>query len=216
MSAIPRVTDWFTLPAAGRIPRVRLSPTSMVVLGLLARLGPLTSYEMKQMVALSVGQFWTFPHSQLYAEPQRLVAAGLVEVEVEQGGRQRRTYSITDEGRGALEAWIREGSDRPTEFRDLGLLKLFFVSEAGDQAIADLAHTRLEYHRSLMNMLERARDDLNQSPPNPPAEGRPLVTVEGEVVPEPTDTMRTVLEAGLTVHRAMADFWETVLRRAEV
>ena len=188
----------------------------MVVLGLLARLGPLTSYEMKQLVALSVGQFWTFPHSQLYAEPQRLVGAGLVTAEEEKGGRQRRTYSITDKGREALENWILQGTDRPTEFRDLGLLKLFFVSEAGDEAITDLARTRLEYHRSRAAMLERARDDLNQPPHDPPTEGRPLVTVEGEAVPEPTNTMRTVLEAGLTVHRAMAEFWDSVLRRAEV
>ncbi|MDR4215877.1 PadR family transcriptional regulator, partial [Bacillus paralicheniformis] len=40
--------------------------------------GPATSYQLKQRVARSVGNFWAFAHSQLYDEPARLVNAGLV------------------------------------------------------------------------------------------------------------------------------------------
>ena len=46
----------------------RMTPTSYLVLGLLAD-GPATSYQLKQRVAMSIGNFWEFAHSQLYDEP---------------------------------------------------------------------------------------------------------------------------------------------------
>ena len=56
----------------------KLTPTSYLVLGLIALLGRATSYDLKAMVGRSIGYFWTFPHSQLYAEPDRLVGMGLL------------------------------------------------------------------------------------------------------------------------------------------
>jgi len=48
--------------------------------------GPSTPYDLKRFVQLSVGNFWPFPHTQLYAEPARLAEAGLLE----ETGRRRR------------------------------------------------------------------------------------------------------------------------------
>ena len=87
-------------------PSTPLSPTSYVVLGLLATHGPSTPYDMEQLVDLSLGHFWSFPHSQLYSEPARLAAAGLVEEEREETGRRRRRFSLCDPGRAALQAWL--------------------------------------------------------------------------------------------------------------
>ena len=70
---------------------VRLGPTSYVVLGSIAVRGPSTSYDLKRFVELTLGHFWSFPHSQLYAEPDRLARAGLLTEEREEGGRRRRT-----------------------------------------------------------------------------------------------------------------------------
>ena len=53
-----------------------LTPTSYVVLGLVGAFGPCTSYDMKRFVSVSIGYFWPFPHSQLYAEPARLAQLG--------------------------------------------------------------------------------------------------------------------------------------------
>ena len=50
-----------------------LTPTSYLVLGLVRTLQPCTSYDMKLLVNISIGMFWSFQHSQLYAEPARLV-----------------------------------------------------------------------------------------------------------------------------------------------
>ena len=54
---------------------IRLTPTSYIVLGLLELAGESTPYALKQLVAGSVGYFWTLQHAQLYTEPERLAAS---------------------------------------------------------------------------------------------------------------------------------------------
>ena len=111
-----------------------LTPTSYVVLGLTALLGPATPYEMEQWVETSLGHFWTFPRSQLYSEPARLAAAGLLDEEREETGRRRRRFALRPEGRAALQEWLAVPDGRGSEIRDLGLLRLFFGSAAADPA----------------------------------------------------------------------------------
>ena len=78
---------------------IRLTPTSYIVLGLLELAGESTPYGLKQLVAGSVGHFWTLQHAQLYSEPERLAKAGHVTERRERGGRRRRLYSLTHEKR---------------------------------------------------------------------------------------------------------------------
>jgi DNA-binding PadR family transcriptional regulator len=113
------------------------SPTAIIVLGLL-ELGAATPYELKVRVAGSVGNFWSVPHSALYAEPERLAKAGLAEERREQGGRRRRVFSITDAGRRALAEWRAEPTSDPAELRDPALLKLFFGADPEQMAAAQL------------------------------------------------------------------------------
>src|SRR5439155_25140190 len=103
----------------------KLNATSYVVLGMLCY-GPATSYQLKQRVGRTIGNFWAFAHSQLYDEPARLVSAGLVSQSIEQGGRRKRTYSITDDGRKALAEWLAEAALDQSGGGDTGLLKLVF------------------------------------------------------------------------------------------
>jgi DNA-binding PadR family transcriptional regulator len=121
---------------------IALTPTSYIVLGLLSMFGDATPYDLKRMVSASVGQFWTLPHSQLYAEPARLARAGCVTEHQEQHGRRRKLYSLTDRGREALEGWLGILTPEPYVLRDLALLKLFFGADA-----RELAEIQLETHR---------------------------------------------------------------------
>jgi PadR family transcriptional regulator AphA len=139
----------------------RLTPTSYVVLGVAALLGRATSYDMKRLVGMSIGYFWTFPHSQLYAEPERLVQMGLLEETREEGGRRRRLYSITDDGLAELKDWLADPETPPIEMRDTGTLKLFFGHLAGPENIRKLAERQveenskvMEEHRQLHEMFE--------------------------------------------------------------
>jgi DNA-binding PadR family transcriptional regulator len=131
---------------------MQLTPTSYIVLGLIERTGEATPYELKQLVAGSVGNFWSVPHSQLYAEPERLEGAGYLGERRESGGRRRRLYTLTAQGREAFDAWRDEPTEALPELRDPGLLKLFFGADE-----TALAPVRLEAHRAKLAEYEARR-----------------------------------------------------------
>ena len=170
-----------TMPSTER----SLTPTSYLVLGLVARTGECTSYEMKGIVSNSIGYFWTFPHSQLYAEPARLVELGLLDEEQETTGRKRRTYRLTEEGRDALRHWLAEPTDEPTEIRDLAILKLFFGRQAKPAQLRELAVHAAAAHRRRL------------------AEYEAIATIPGIEKHE-----RATLELGLRFERNAIAYWE--------
>ena len=129
--------------------RSDLTPVSYVVLGLVARDGPSTPYALKAAVGRGVAHFWPFPHSQIYAESERLARLGLLAEEREHTGRRRRSYRVTAEGRAALAEWLAEPTAEPPQFRSLGLLKLFFSQHAEPEHVAELARAQVELHRQL-------------------------------------------------------------------
>jgi DNA-binding PadR family transcriptional regulator len=118
------------------------------VLGLVRSFPGSTSYDLKSIVAGSIGYFWSFPHSQLYAEPARLVQLGLLDDDRERGGRKRRRYSITDAGAVALDRWLSVPEEGTTEIRDLGLLQLFFGGAAGPDRVRALAAVQIAAHEA--------------------------------------------------------------------
>ena len=135
------------------MPGDQLTPVSYVVLGLVSE-GATTSYDMKQMASRSVGYFWNFPHSQLYAEPPRLVGLGLLEEERETAGRRRRVYTVTPAGRKTLEDWLREPTSEPTQIRDTGLLKLFFGAGMSADELSALARAQEQAHQARLEVYE--------------------------------------------------------------
>jgi DNA-binding PadR family transcriptional regulator len=137
----------------GAMQEVSLTPTSYIVLGLLEQLGGGTPYDLKRRVAESVGNFWSVPHSALYAEPERLEAAGFLTSEREERGRRRKRYSVTTLGRDALEQWRATViEDARVEMRDLSLLKLHLGADP-----ATLAPAQLEAHKRKLAAYERRR-----------------------------------------------------------
>ncbi len=162
-----------------------LTPTSYIVLGLLELYGEGTPYDLKAWAAASIGNFWSVPHSALYAEPERLAAAGyLVELR-ESFGRRRRLYSLTDSGREALDAWRHATTDGLPELRDPGLLKLFFGAE-----VASLAKARHEAHsRKLAEYEARA------------------AALQDAADPDAPPGSRLTLDAGLGHEREWVRFW---------
>lgn len=168
---------------------ITLTPTSYIVLGLLEYGGPCTPYQLKQAVAGSLGNFWSVPHSQLYAEPARLAGGGYVAEEQEQGGRRRRTYAITGRGRDALREWLAAAEVPAPEIRDPALLKLFFGADAAAIAPAQIARHRakLAEYRELEAALRDA-----------PRMAGPLLT----------------LEAGIAHAEVWIAYWERVSTRS--
>jgi PadR family transcriptional regulator, regulatory protein AphA len=126
---------------------VKLTPTSVIVLGLLEFLGGEgTPYDLKQAVAVTVGNFWTFQHAQLYTETERLASAGLLTEEREEGGRRRKHYALTAKGRKALDGWRRTPATGVPELRDLGVLKLFMGADPVELGEAQVAAHEAKLH----------------------------------------------------------------------
>ncbi len=159
----------------------RLTPTSYVVLGLIAAIEPATPYDLKRLAAQSVNNFWTLPHTQLYAECARLAGHGLLDEQREPGGRRRRIYRMTSAGRQAFDAWREDSTPASWELRDTGLLKIFLGAEP-----AALAPTQLAAHRERLAEFEALREV------------------------EMAAGMRLALEAGLGFERQYIRFWEAV------
>ncbi len=172
---------------------VRLGPVSYLVLGMIAMRGPSTPYDLKRFVQAGVANFWPFPHTQLYAEPKRLAEAGLLEETREESGRRRRHYAITETGRRRLAEWLSEPVATPTEFRDLGLLKLFFAELTEPEAVLALAHEQATAKRAQLTYFEAILERYA---------GRPELA--SRVLPA---------ELGARVSRAAAEFWEDVVER---
>jgi PadR family transcriptional regulator AphA len=164
---------------------MQLTPTSYIVLGLLEWFGEATPYALKQMVAGSIGNFWTLHHAQLYSEPERLAKGGYVTEEREQGGRRRKTYTITASGREALTEWRAEPTAAVPELRAPALLKLFFGADP-----AQLAPAQLEAHRSKLAEYERIRETMPRSVPEGP---------------------RIALDAGIANERQQITWWEAIM-----
>jgi PadR family transcriptional regulator, regulatory protein AphA len=164
-----------------------LTPTGHLVLGMVALFGPMTSYQLEQRVAATVASFWLFPHSQLYAEPRKLSDAGLLRETVEQGGRKRRTYELTDAGQAALGLWFSEPDSGPIEARDPGLLKLFFADLACADEVRRLAESQAKTHRTRARELQKRRRQLSTKA------GRHLLAT---------------LELGVRQAVTFAEFWE--------
>jgi PadR family transcriptional regulator AphA len=117
----------------------RLTPTSYVVLGLIEQMQPASPYDLKRAVSMGVGQFWSLPHTQLYAECGRLAEGGLLSERREEGGRRRRIYRLTKSGEQELDRWRSEPTSDLYELRDAGLLKLFFGADPKRLAPQQLA-----------------------------------------------------------------------------
>ena len=177
-----------------------LTPTSYLVLGLLAREGPSTPYDLKRHVARTIGHFWSFPHALIYKEPARLVELGLLTEEREQEGRRRRLFTITPAGRQALRAWLSRPARQPTELRDVALLQLFFADLEPTTATLAIAEEQLALHRE---QLAGYLADQMLEERGGPTSGmtRSLEHWRG-----------VTLKMGLLYERAAVEFWEGVVR----
>ena len=161
---------------------IELTHTSHIVLGLLSMSGEATPYDLKQMVAGTVGHFWSLPHSQLYAEPARLARAGYVTENQEDGGRRRKLYTLTEPGREAFNHWLGTLAPELYMLRDLALLKLFFGAD-----IKQLAEIQLETHRTRLTEYEALHEQM--------------MTSQGPAGP------RLSLELGIRHERETVAFW---------
>ena len=134
-------------------PRVELSSTAYVILGLL-RKGPKSGYEIKAVVDRSTRFFWAASYGQIYPELRRLSDIGLIEgTSTPQGGRKRTVYRLTADGRRELRRWL-DVEPEMFELRDEALLKLFFAGAKPDAARKAIEARRAHHEEKLRQLRE--------------------------------------------------------------
>ncbi len=137
---------------------MRLSTTSHAILGMLA-FRPATAYELAKGMGTNFTYFWPRARSHVLAEVKRLADLGLARAQSEPTGRRARTvYSLTPEGRRALERWM---ATPPTAFglEIEGLVRVFLAPFGSvDDLAASLEATRAE----AVTMLNMAAGILEQ------------------------------------------------------
>lgn len=123
------------LGRAHRGPSRTLTPLEGGILGLLARDGELSGWDIFKRAGRSVAFFVPIGRSQIYAALPRLETRGLIAGrDVHQTNRpHKRVFSLTETGRAELHAWLAAGDSTPS--RDVFLLKIFFGAHTDSSAI---------------------------------------------------------------------------------
>ena len=106
--------------------------TSFAILGLLG-LQPWTAYDLVAQARRSLHYFWPRSEAHLYAELKRLVERGHAHADVVEGRRRQATrYTITPQGRAALEEWLATEPAPPT-IEIEALLRVLFADHGSLQ-----------------------------------------------------------------------------------
>ena len=148
----------------------KTSATTYGLLGLLA-VRSWTGYELTQQLQRSLRYVWSASEGHLYREQAHLVELGWATVKDEAaGGRTRKRYTITPDGREGLSDWLATEPGEP-HFEIEGVLRLFY----GDQGTTDdLTASMKSTARSARIMLDEMTTIANDYL----AEGGPLSMLE--------------------------------------
>jgi len=117
-----------------------LNATAASLLGFL-HYGSQTGWDLLKVAEMLIGDFWSLTRSQVYRELAAMAERGLIEAGPT-GPRDRRPYTLTDEGREAFAAWVRRKPGQET-IRFPLLLTVTFGRHLPPERLADF----LEHHR---------------------------------------------------------------------
>lgn len=109
---------------------------------------PLSGYDLKKIIDLSVSHFWPADQSQIYRTLARMEADGWLRVEhVAQESRpSRKVYHITEAGQSELLHWLAEPLP-PGEVRLPWLIQIFFAGRLPDEQVIALLERMAQYQR---------------------------------------------------------------------
>jgi DNA-binding PadR family transcriptional regulator len=132
---------------------MKLTPSAFLMLGMV-RMRVRSGYAIKQAADVSTRFFWPTSLAQVYPELARLLDAGLLtRREDPQGSRERFAYELTEQGHAALLAWLCSTREVPAQFRDEGVLRLFFADALpGEDQLALVRRLRERARRAGVHM----------------------------------------------------------------
>src|SRR5919106_5190218 len=142
--------------------------TAHAALVLLA-FGPASGYELKQRADDTLRFFFAAPAmSQIYAELDRLAAAGLIADHRERRGgeRETRVFSLTGAGRDELRRWLADDPLPPTVFKSHLALRLVVGYLAKPDRLRNDVATERSRIRAENEALEKVAASLDPDDPH--------------------------------------------------
>jgi DNA-binding PadR family transcriptional regulator len=179
------------------MPRSRLTGFEHVLLGMIFT-HPSTGYDLKRRFATTPLGVYQPSSGALYPALDRLERRGLLRSEglrPADGGRPRRLYHLTEEGRQAHLDWLREPVVPETVGQDLGLHLLRFAMMApvlSEEAVREFLVSLRAALAGFVAALERQVDAMD-------TDGNPYAAL--------------AVEHGLAVHRASLTWAERAITR---
>ncbi len=148
-----------------------------VILGLLSH-EELTGYEIKKRMDTTLKYFWSASYGSIYPALSDLVNRGLAtKREDTENKRNKLIYTITEDGRNYLKAWLALPVEKD-ELRYETLLKLFFGNEQDEeQALSHIKAFEEKIQKELPYLLG-AEKDLKECLDDDNAHKYYLLTVE--------------------------------------
>jgi PadR family transcriptional regulator AphA len=142
--------------------------TPNALLGLLS-LGPMSGYDIRQLIPRSIGHFWSESYGQIYPGLKRLATAGLVEKKTERGKGtpDRHLYSLTPTGREQLRKWLKLPVADEVPRNEL-LLKLFFGAHVSAEVNREHVTAYLQLHEQKLKTYVAMAKALRKDEANDP------------------------------------------------
>jgi DNA-binding PadR family transcriptional regulator len=133
-----------------------MTTSSYAVLALLD-LKPWTGYELTHQAQRSLRYAWPKSERLLYSEPKKLVELGFATVQQkDNGNRTRNVYTITAEGRQALNEWTRTRT-QPPRLEIEALLRLLFADHGSREdvlvALDEFEDDIGEHHQAIVELM---------------------------------------------------------------
>ncbi|GIQ70270.1 PadR family transcriptional regulator [Xylanibacillus composti] len=133
------------------------------LLGFLS-LQPMTGYELKKMVSISTGQFYSASYGSIYPTLRKLEQEGAVTSnEGKEGNRVKIVYAITAKGEQELDAWLEQSGEEEFVLRYEYMTKLFFSGRRAPANIMRMIQTHVGELEAEKQKLVELRDALDDS-----------------------------------------------------
>jgi DNA-binding PadR family transcriptional regulator len=153
----------------------KLTTTEHALLGMLARYGEHSGYELLKLAEAGIGFFWSPAKSHVYEVLPRLERGGHVRRRLvrQQGRPNKQLWRITAQGRAVLAAWLNTIDPDPFDARGVFLLKLFF----GDYGSASSVIEHVERFRDQAAARLATLEAVEQEEPREPGDELPRMTL---------------------------------------
>jgi DNA-binding PadR family transcriptional regulator len=160
------------------------------LIGLLAREGPLTGYELTKAFDRSVNFLWHAVPGQIYPELSRLADAGFIR-QTSIGPRGAKRFEATEEGIAELRRWITD-VEPARGIRNETLLRVFFTYLVDPADAEALLRREADEYRRRLAILERFAAEPSAAKPS---ERASVLTVD----------------AGIRTNRALVEWAEAAI-----